>query len=206
MECSLKKDEALWMILYQRTNLQPINMHYSSRRVFTQASLRQSSQNWNMFIPRVWERVESGLIKLNYCFECSTMSLWCSPTRIDGSVSELCLPFQVYQLWHICSMSVKLKLQNPRERKSCWPELLSVCSTIKNSENGVAVNHSFSILEESNLLVSETRRLAFCHLEFCKLLTFLETNKLYPSELWRSWGSHVFLALFMTQAASGLLV
>ncbi len=110
-------------------NLKPFNMHYSSKRVFTQATLRQSSQNRNVFIPRVWERVE-----LNYCFECSTMSLWWSPARIDGSVSELCLPFQVYQLWHICSMSVKLKLQKPRERKSCWPELISVCRTIKNSE------------------------------------------------------------------------
>ncbi len=119
--------------------------------------------------------------KTKYCFECSTMSLWWSPTIIDGSVSELRLPFQVYQLWHICSMSVKLKLQKPRERKSCWPELLSVCRTIKNSENVVTVNHSLSTLEESNLLVSGTRRLVFCQLKFCELLTLLETNQFYPN-------------------------
>lgn len=183
MECSLKKKVSKgWSIANDiARNLQPVNMHYSSKRVFTQASLRQSRQNWNVFIPRVWERVESGLIKLNYCFECSTMSLWWSPTIIDGSVSELRLPFQVYQLWHICSMSVKLKLQKPRERKSCWPELLSVCRTIKNSENIVTVNHSLSTLEESNLLVSGTRRLVFCQLKYCELLTLLETNQFYPN-------------------------
>ncbi len=156
MECSLKKNKVSkrWSIANDiARNLKPFNMHYSSKRVFTQASLRQSSQNRNVFIPRVWERVE-----LNYCFECSTMSLWWSPTRIDGSVSELCLPFQVYQLWHICSMSVKLKLQKPRERKSCWPELISVCRTIKNSRK-----NSISTLRTPNCFPgAEAKMAAHC--------------------------------------------